>query len=148
MKPGFDAGIFFRVGKAFYFQPEFDYSFRRSTLKGAISELKENTRLKNHYFDIPLLIGYKFVDNPNFNFRVFIGPRLGILIASNDPLYKKEKNRGLIQIGGRTGIGIDFWRFTLDVNYDFSASKYSSTPVTWWKQNIFNIALGFKLIKK
>jgi hypothetical protein len=147
MKPGFDAGIFFRFGRSFYFQPELDYSFRSSTFKTALSELKENARLKNHYLDIPLLIGYKIVDGPNFNFRVFIGPRLGILVG-NKSSWKKDEALGTVQIGGRTGIGIDFWRFTLDVNYDFSASKYNSIPVKWWKQNMVNIALGFKIIKK
>ncbi|MDR0606225.1 MAG: PorT family protein [Bacteroidales bacterium] len=148
MEPGFNAGIFFRFGKSFYFQPDFDYSFRTSTLKEAIGELKENARLKSHYIDIPLLIGYKFIDNPNFNFRVFIGPRLGILIANNLQSNGKDKSIGTVQIGGRTGIGIDFWRFILDVNYDFSANKYNAESVTWWKQNMINITLGFKIFKK
>jgi hypothetical protein len=147
MKTGFSAGVFFRFGKSFYFQPDFEYSFRSSTLKGAFGELKENARLKDHYIDIPLKVGYKFVDNPNFNFRVFIGPRLGILIANNLQPNKKDKFIGTVQMGGRTGIGIDFWRFALDVCYDFSANKYSAISSTWWKQNMISISLGFKIFK-
>ncbi len=148
MKPGFDAGVFLRIGRSFYFQPELDYSFRSSTLSGAIDELQENTRLKNHYFDIPLLLGFKFINNPNFNFRVSIGPRLGILLANNIDVSKSDNPVGTVQIGGRTGIGVDVWRFTFDVNYDFSASKYNSASTsTWWKQNMINIAVGFKILK-
>ncbi|MDR2406967.1 MAG: PorT family protein [Bacteroidales bacterium] len=147
MKTGFSAGIFFRFGKSFYFQPDFEYSFRSSTLKEAVKELKKNARLKDHYIDIPLLVGYKFVDNPNFNFRVFIGPRLGVLIANNLQSNKKDKIIGTVQVGGRTGLGIDFWRFTLDVSYDFSANKYNAASVTWRKQNMINIAFGFKIFK-
>ncbi|MDR1182566.1 MAG: PorT family protein [Bacteroidales bacterium] len=148
MKPGFNAGIFFRIGRSFYFQPELDYSFRSSTLKKVAGELKENARLKNHYFDIPLLVGYKFVDNPNFNFRISIGPRIGILITNNTQTHGKDNAMGRVQIGGRAGIGIDFWRFTFDVNYDLSANKDNSTPSTWWKQNMINIGLGFKILKR
>jgi hypothetical protein len=143
MSTGFNAGVFFRLGKSFYFQPELLYSFRSSTLKKAVGELKENLRLKNHYLDIPLLLGYKFVNNSNFKFRVFIGPRLGILIANNVKIKRKPIEK--IQFGGRTGIGIDFWRFTLDVSYDFSANKHESVSEGWIKQNMLNIALGFKI---
>lgn len=145
MRGGIDAGIFFRVGTAFYFQPEVVYSFRSSTLKEIIKEIGDIGKFKNHYFDIPLLLGYKFINNDDFKFRVFLGPRLGLLMTNNS----KEKNpMGVIQIGGRTGLGIDFWRFTFDVNYDFSTNQPNSdASSTWWKQHMFNISLGFKVFK-
>ncbi|MDR1459734.1 MAG: PorT family protein [Bacteroidales bacterium] len=147
MEPGFNAGFFFRIGKNFYFQPEINYSFRSSTLKGVMSELKEKARLKNHYLDIPLLVGYKFINNPNFNFRISIGPRVGVLIANNTRPRGKDNPIGRVQIGGRSGIGIDFWRFTFDVNYDFSASKDKVSTNKWYKQNMLDISLGFKILK-
>jgi hypothetical protein len=148
MKLGFNAGFFFRIGTSFYFQPEVDYSFRSSTLKGVLGELQEDARLKNHYIDVPLLVGYKFVDNPNFNFRAFIGPRLGILISTNVQTSKNNSPIGKVQIGGRTGIGIDFWRFMFDVSYDFSASKDKYASSKWWQQNMIDISLGFKILEK
>ena len=143
---GMDAGLFMRLGQRFYFQPEFDYSFRKSIFKDGFEEIKQNFDLKTHFFDIPLLIGYKFVSLKNFNFRVFVGPRLGFMINNSLEEYDALKT---MQIGGQAGIGIDVWRFTFDVKYDFSGNRYESqNDDSWWKQNMFNIALGFKIFKK
>lgn len=145
---GFDAGIFLRIGDAFYFQPEVNYSFRSATFKDAITEIEDNFKLKTHNLDIPLLLGYKFINNPNFNFRLFIGPRLGVLIDNS--LDSNTDFLGKVQIGGEAGIGIDFWRFTFDVKYDFSANKYNNVTnsSSWLMQNMFNVALGFKILKR
>lgn len=146
-RAGMDAGIFLRLGGRFYFQPELDYSFRSSTFQEAWQEVESNLHLKTHYFDIPLLFGYKFIHNPNFNFRVFIGPRLGLMIDNS--LGDQDGSLKTLQIGGQAGIGIDIWRFTLDFKYDFSANQYEAeNNGEWWKQNMFNIALGFKIFHK
>lgn len=148
MNAGIDAGIFLRVGTNFYFQPEVNYSFASSSLKGAWNEVENMSKIRTHYINIPLMVGYKFINNPNFNFRLFIGPRLGLLVGDNysndtDPL-------GTVQLGGRVGLGLDFWRFTFDAGYDFSANQpnpdYSSNK--WWKQNMVCISLGFKILKR
>lgn len=151
-RAGFEAGLFFRLGTNFYFQPEVNYALRGSTFKGYFEDFEENFKLSTQYIDIPLLFGYKFISYENFNFRVFIGPRIGILL--NNSLKEPRANDPLntLQIGGQAGIGFDFWRFTLDVKYDLSATKYNSTineaTSTWWKQNMFSVALGFKIIKR
>lgn len=151
LAPGFDAGIFFRLGTNFYFQPEVHYSFRSSTFRGAFEEIENNFKFKTHNIDIPLLFGYKFIAFENFNFRVFIGPRLGILIDNSLKEPRNSNPLSKIQIGGQAGIGIDFWRFSLDARYDFSGTKYNSTvnenSSTWWTQNMINLVLGFKIIK-
>ncbi|MDR0367897.1 MAG: PorT family protein [Bacteroidales bacterium] len=148
MNAGIDAGIFLRVGSSFYFQPEVYYSFSSSSLKEAWNEVENMSKIKTHSLIIPLMVGYKFVNNPNFNFRLFLGPRLGLMIDDN---YDKDTNPlGTVQLGGRCGLGFDFWRFTLDAGYDFSVNQpnpdYSSN--TWWKQNMISISLGFKILKR
>ena len=147
IQPGMDVGIFFRLGESFYFQPELDYSFRSSSFKEDYEEIATHFKLKTHHLDIPLLFGYKFISNPNFNFRVFIGPRLGILV--NSSLKESGKDPlSTAQIGGQLGVGVDVWRFTIDLKYDFSGSKYKSlVSNSWWKQNMFNLAFGFKILK-
>ncbi|MDL2307975.1 PorT family protein [Bacteroidales bacterium OttesenSCG-928-B11] len=150
MKTGGDAGIFLRLGDPFYFQPEVNYSFRSSSFKNLLDvELPNNFDLKTHNLDIPLLFGYKFLDYENFNFRVFIGPRIGVMLDNN---FNKETHHDyftLMEYGGQFGIGIDFWRFTLDFKYDFSTKKYEPILLDeqWLKQNMFNISIGFKFIK-
>ena len=75
---GGDAGIFMRLGDRFYFQPEVNYSFRSTNLREIVTEVSDNIRLKQHFIDVPLLLGYHFIDNENFKFHIFVGPRTGI----------------------------------------------------------------------
>ena len=62
--------------------------------------------------------------------------------------------------GAALNIGIDVWKFTLDVNYSFGLSKFfKSDDVNWsvgeysgsihldkTKQNVFTITLGLKFL--
>ena len=143
---GADAGIFIRAGKMFYFQPEVLYSFRSTTFDDIVDEAEENFKVNEHLIDIPLLLGFKIVNKDNFNFRIFLGPRIGLRVGSD---YSDiDSLIGYAQWGGRAGIGIDFWRFTLDFNYDISATKFKNADAnTFWKQNIISVALGFKIVK-
>ena len=69
-----------------------------------------------------------------------------------------------IALGGSVGLGIDLWRFTLDVNYSIGLSDvfgddfnmdniqipgYENIEIGVaddTKQNIFTVTLGFKLL--
>lgn len=146
LEPGADAGIFLRAGKRLYFQPEVLYSFRTSTLNDMVDEVQQNIDMHEHYIDIPLFLGVKIVNKENFNLRIFLGPRVGLRVGSS---YSDiDSLLGYAQWGGRAGIGIDFWRFTLDFSYDISASKFKNYESdTFWKQNLIGASLGFKIVK-
>lgn len=146
LEPGADAGIFLRAGKRFYFQPEVLYSFRTSTFKDMVDEVQQNIDIQEHYIDIPLFLGVKIVSKENFNLRIFLGPRVGLRVGSS---YSDiDSLIGYAQWGGRAGLGIDFWRFTLDLSYDISASKFKNYESdTFWKQNLIGASLGFKIVK-
>lgn len=143
---GADAGIFIRAGRMVYFQPEVLYSFRSTTLENMVDEAEENIKVKEHLIDIPLFLGFKIVNKENFNLRLFLGPRVGLRVGSS---YSDiDSLIGYAQWGGRAGVGIDFWRFTFDVTYDISASKFKEYDTkTFWKQNIISITVGFKIVK-
>ena len=147
---GGDAGIFMRLGDRFYFQPEVNYSFRSSNLKEIVTEVSDNIRLKQHFVDVPLMLGYHFIDNENFKFHIFLGPRIGVRIGSNiDEIADLDMSNQRMQWGGQLGVGLDFWRFTLDARYDFSANKFmlSDQSTGMWKQNMVILSLGFKIVK-
>ena len=146
LEPGADAGVFFRIGKMVYFQPEVLYSFRTSSFETMVDEVKQNIEIQEHYIDIPLLLGVKVLNKDNFNLRVFLGPRVGLRLGSD---YNDiDSMLGYAQWGGQAGIGIDFWRFTFDFKYDISVSKFKEFDnKTFWKQNIMSLAIGFKIIK-
>ena len=146
LEPGADAGIFFRIGRTVFFQPEVLYSFRTSSFNEMVDEVRQNIDIQEHYIDIPLFIGFKIVNKENFNLRLFLGPRVGLRVGSD---YNDiDSLLGYAQWGGRAGLGIDFWRFTLDLSYDISASKFKKPNADdFWKQNLRSASLGFKIIK-
>lgn len=145
---GLEAGLFMRLGQHFFFQPEVDYVFKSSTLRDAVEEISSNIHLKQHYIAVPALLGYHFIDNENFKFRLTLGPRFDFKISDN--IQDSDWQSSVVQWGGQAGIGIDFWRFALDFSYCFSADKFihSSSGVSLNKhQNMFILSLGFKFVK-
>lgn len=147
-KIGLEAGVFMRLGDRFYFQPEVNYVFKSSTIKDAIDEAAANIELKQHYISVPALLGYHFINNDNFKFHLTIGPRFDFKIADNFEESGWESNA--VQWGGQVGLGIDFWRFTLDVSYCIAADRFKYTATSepnTQLTNMFIASLGFKFIK-
>lgn len=145
---GLEAGVFMRLGGNLFFQPEVNYSFKSSTVKDAVNELTSNFKLKQHYLTVPALLGYHFVNNENFKFRLTIGPRFDFKIADNIVDSEWQSNR--LQWGGQVGLGLDVWRFALDFNYCISADNFrnSNQGTSQTRQsNLFILSLGFKFIK-
>lgn len=147
-KFGMEAGIFMRMGDRFFFQPEVNYVFKSSTITGAWEELNNNFELKQHFISVPALLGYHFINNENFRFRLTLGPRFDFKIADNNESSSWES--GKVQWGGQIGAGIDFWRFALDFNYCIAADRFRNinTSESQTKMaNMFILSLGFKFVK-
>ncbi|MCR4964492.1 MAG: PorT family protein [Bacteroidales bacterium] len=145
---GFDLGLFFRAGKSLFFQPEVCYSFRSTDFRNIVGEFHENYSMRQHFLDVPLLLGYHFINNNNFKMHLLVGPRVAILV--NNHLREVASIQDVashLQWGGRFGIGFDFWRFTLDGYYDIAADKTSTNDSKSRVQNMFVVSLGFKFIK-
>ena len=145
---GLEAGLFMRLGDRFFFQPEANYAFKRSTPINNSSEFSSGEEIKQHYVSVPLLLGYHFINNPNFKFRLTLGPRFDFKVADNQGNNDWQTNR--VQWGGQVGAGIDFWLFTLDFNYGIAADNFRNI-VEGTNQtkmaNMFILSLGFKFIK-
>lgn len=154
---GADAGIFMRIGDQFYFQPEACYSFKRSKINNSssfVSEVQQNTELRQHFIDVPVLLGYNFINKENFKVHLFLGPRFGFRIGSNlkdiDPLLDENGN---LQWAGQVGFGFDFWRFTLDARYDLASDKLfnklkdGQSSGNSFTQHTIIVSLGIKFIK-
>jgi hypothetical protein len=145
---GVEAGVFMRLGDNFFFQPEVNYSFKNSTFKEAENEYSSNIELKQHFISVPALLGYHFINNENFKFRLTVGPRFDFKIADN--MENSSWNSNPVQWGGQIGVGIDAWRFALDFNYCIAADNFrnSNQGTSQTKQtNLFILSLGFKFVK-
>ncbi len=143
-EPGFSAGVFFRFGKTVYFQPEVLYAFRSQNIPDAIDEAID---AKNHYLNIPLFLGGTIVNNKNFKLRLFVGPEFGFLVGTSYESADDFFSR--VEYGGTAGLGIDFWRFTLDAGYNFSfaKNKFDKVEATNIRKDLFRIGVGFKIFR-
>lgn len=151
-QPGFDAGLFFRIGGRFHFQPEIYYSFQNCTsFPNVISTIQVNLAIKTHYLQVPLLFGASAINRPNFKLRIFVGPKLGYLLKTEEGIHLHNSNQELLSdfiFGGLVGVGLDIWRFTLDAGYNFLFSENINAntvvPESYMKTNMFSFTIGFK----
>ena len=150
---GFDAGLFFRFGSRFHFQPEIYYSFQDcSSFPNVISNLQENLAIKTHYIQMPLLFGVSAINRTHFKLRVFVGPKVGYLLKTDEGIHLLDNsNQELLSdfiLGGLVGFGFDIWRFTLAAGYNFLFSENlnvnSLVPESYLKTNMFSFTIGFK----
>jgi len=147
---GMMLGAFLRVNlNKWYLQPELNYVSR----KGQISAIVEGETLpisgdvKLKSLDIPVLVGYKIVKLPLLKLRAFAGPVASFRI--NDDLFseidKLTEDPDLTKTvwNAKVGAGVDVWKLTLDVDYEFGLTDVSSEFLK--KNKMVNVTLGFKL---
>jgi Outer membrane protein beta-barrel domain len=120
-------GAYARIGFiGFFVQPEVllrNLNFNITNQKnGANSTVKNNLT----YVDVPVLFGKKFLKlirlsaGPNFQFLV--NKEISINNASLiDPIKEGDFNNFVL--GAQAGIGVDVWKLSFDIRYDFSLSK-------------------------
>lgn len=184
----FAAGIFGRVGiGSFYVQPEVLY-FKTSSMfdvdfTGTGSDNIFNIptganvglTLNSMNLQVPVLVGFTFLDLDLVSFRAQVGPTANFVIKSTQLWnYSTEGNNENKEFDGKelvdpqsiswgmqAGVGVDVLGFlTLDVNYNFGLSKmfkaldasgvgsqyFNFGNMDTSKQSLFMVTLGVKLL--
>lgn len=185
----FTAGLFGRVtiGRL-YVQPEVLYFKTTNIFDGHVTGVPSdnlfnlptganvNLTLNQMNLQVPVLIGVKILDLDLIALRAQVGPTANFVLKSQtlfDKTYTIDgQNAELentttdehfdtkaISWGLQAGLGIDVWRLTLDVNYNFGLSKvfknlndtvlgetFDFSNVDNTKQNLFMVTVGFKLL--
>lgn len=144
-EPGFEGGIFLRLGKKVYVQPEFLYSFRQTNFEVLLNEVQTNIDAENHYVILPVLLGYKILNGENSNIHFIIGPKFAYRVATNKPQVNDLLKP--FEYGCEIGGGFDVWIFTLDLSYNFYFSRSNSNSLSEGilHQSMYNASLGIKL---
>jgi hypothetical protein len=141
---GMMLGAFLRINlNKWYLQPELNYVSRKSEIE--VEGVKGEFKTKS--MDVPLLLGYKVVKLPAFKLRAFAGPVASFKIDDSFAKTLKDKvgdpkTEGAVW-NGKVGAGVDVWKLTLDVDYEFGLTDVSSEFLK--KNKMFNVTLGFKL---
>lgn len=139
---GFSGGITTRLDLyKFYLQADFMYTTKNTKFKG-INDVTDAANWQN--VEVPVVIGYKLINQPFFQLRAF-GGGLYSNIIDND--FSKESIKGFFNdfdksnIGYRVGLGVDVYKYTLDVSYDGGLSDMSNTYKS--KPSSVTVTLGY-----
>ena len=162
---GFHAGVFARIGKKVYVQPELLYAMGKKEYTVSLQDAMNNDITYDKFVsistvDIPLLVGYKLLDKKMANIRLFAGPKLRLdagsslefdNVVSGGTITKEDLFRDIkkSQIGLEAGVGIDVLMFTLDARYnligDMYQTKISDLNIDNVPVSTFVISVGWKL---
>jgi len=156
-------GVFMRIGKKVYIQPEVNYMTQGSVFKfpslGSTSVVEQNVNLKS--IQVPLSLGWQFINLKVIKLRIFGGATANFIVnktitttngAAKDYLVPDNFNN--IQWQYQAGLGIDVLMFALDVKYYggindlFNGSvKYNQTTHSVsGASNVFEVTLGWKIL--
>lgn len=135
-KIGFNAGVFARLGNNLFFQPELNYVTFSDKYRFNANAYEAKFRQLN----VPLLVGYKFVNTSDFNFRLSAGPDLYYNLKK--PVAPAGFDYNKFSAGGALNAGVDIGPLTLDARYSLGLKKVSSE--LGQKANIFSLTAGFK----
>jgi hypothetical protein len=135
-KTGFNAGVFARIGKDLYFQPELNYVSFGDNYKFNNTAFQAKFRQLN----LPLMVGYKIVNTDELIFRVSAGPDLYYNLKK--PIAPAGFKYSDLTAGGVVNAGVDIGSLTFDARYSLGLSKFNKD--LGQKSNIFSLGVGFK----
>jgi hypothetical protein len=156
-KSGFQLGIFVRLGKKVYLQPELYYTTKGGVFESNVSNWKQNIKIGS--LDVPVLVGVSFINSELLNIRILAGPVASFVVNKSieeengitGPVEKADIKTANWYI--QAGAGIDLWKFTLDIRYQIGLNKiisdvtYSNQTVNFnTSNNVWVVSLGFKFL--
>jgi hypothetical protein len=148
---GFHAGLYSRIqipGIGLYVQPEALFT---STGGKILIEEGGAVRMAEYTFnrlDVPVMVGVRFFRV----LRINAGPTFNFLLSAREQIDDQtnsvmdDHNRSTV--GYQAGIGLDIWRFILDLKYEDSLSKFGNRMFgvpTDHRNPQFIFSLGFRL---
>jgi len=155
----FNFGVFVRLGKKIYLQPEINWLTSGGVFKkpsiGSVTPLKQTIEMKT--IEIPLILGWRIINLGVGNVRILAGPSASIVtnkkITTSDPSnYSdpiKESDIKDMTWGFNLGAGVDVLMFTLDVRYQIGLSEVITKVNNFdynSKNNLFSVSLGWKIL--
>ena len=142
---GYQGGIMTRMDiGSLYVQGEALFNKRKTSF-----DTKDGTSAKLSWnsVDIPVVVGYKFINTKDFNVRAFAGGVYSYAFKNNLSTSQalqdgfKSFDKSNIAITG--GIGVDYKNFTADLRYETGLSSISKEFKS--KPHSFSLGIGYFL---
>lgn len=155
---GYVAGVYARVGRGFFIEPEILVSAKGGTFnaKSAITGDKKLIDIQYTNIDVPLLLGIKFG-----HFHLLGGPVASYQLSANETVDGAFSNylgssisNGLSksQLSYQVGAGLDLLGLTLDVKYEAGLTdlakdiKVPAGVTLSQKPSLVQVTLGIKIL--
>ena len=143
-KSGYMIGLFGRINLGpLYVEPSLNYSHRESETDVNTQNGSGSGKVKYDSFDIPVMLGFHFIDISLVKLRAYLGPVASFTgkLKIDDLGFKSDNDK--VMWNGKVGLGVDVWKFTFDVDYEKSLKKFQDDVKG---PSAFNFTLGFKII--
>ncbi|HEY9004464.1 MAG TPA: porin family protein [Mucilaginibacter sp.] len=145
-RTGYQAGIFARVGSAFYLQPEVYLSSTGGKFTSTDGDFHANVNFTN--LSVPLLLGHSF-GSKDLNFRLMVGPVYTYALDKKED-FSDNANAAIADfghynnstLGFQAGGGVDIGPITADLRYEGGLTKIN--PDFGQRQNLWALSVGFK----
>ena len=153
-KSGFSIGVFVRIGKRFYFQPEVYYTTQGGVFESNAKDWKQKVNIGS--LDIPALVGFKLIKSKVVNLRILAGPLASFVVNKSvknaggvlEPIKNADINS--VNWAVQVGAGLDVLFFTLDVRYQIGLNNLIKTiennAEINSKNSVWVVSLGFKIL--
>ncbi len=156
-------GVFMRIGKKIYIQPEVNYMTQGSVFKfpltgGSASFVEQNVSLKS--IQVPLSLGWRILNAKVVKLRIFGGATANFIINKDiqhvlhPGEYLTKDDFKDLQWQYQLGVGVDVLMFAIDVKYYGGINDLFNGNVTYDNQthavsgaaNVFEVTLGWKIL--
>ncbi|QCR23231.1 outer membrane beta-barrel protein [Pontibacter sp. SGAir0037] len=150
---GTEFGIFARIGQRFYVQPGVDFVNNSiNIIRASQPRQGERDEVVVRFIRLPVLVGLQtqsqqFGRNRSFSrYRLSVGPSFafGVGVSDNN-LDVRRRNVTNAQFALNGGIGVDIWRFGVDVMYHHGLSNVFNDNTATGKYRNFSLALSLVL---
>jgi hypothetical protein len=134
-KSGYNIGVFARIGKKVYLQPELLYCTKNSQTNSASSAGEPGVQKVNlKTIQVPVLVGLKLINLKVASIRAFTGPAMsfvssGSSVSSNLPNFEPKNFKNNIW-DWQLGASLDVLLFTFDVRYEWGLTNISEGDIT------------------
>ena len=160
---GFQGGIFLRVHlpKKLYLQEELYFAMKGGTFSYKVKPdpnlpiQDASQTIKLNTVDLPVLLGWKFVDLKVINIRLCGGPVASYVISKSvkimqggvdlSPASSNDAIKDVIW-GAQAGIGFDILKLTVDCRYEIGLNNLTKNSTDAFKNNLINVSIGWKII--
>ncbi len=145
---GYQVGVWGRIGKSFYLQPEVYIGSKGSNFKFQTGATTTEEKQKFTTLDVPLLLGTK-IGVDKLNIRFMAGPAFQFNLDDNSSAFSQATDPNFYKYRDfitnlQAGAGVDVGNLSVDLRYETSLQDINKNDGQ--KQSLLHLSLGFKIL--